>query len=181
MEYSGWPLRKNHNPKTEAAKILIDNGAKYDIAKEIKIKDRWENANALFPNLTYTNGDYVLGAVLSNKIDFVKFMIEKNPKLVSKIYEGSGYVNCSTAPQKYNVKGIDLLMVAAERGNTEIVKYLIEKGAGRGKVVEAEWGFGHDKNAFCSFLLVRWTMAFARNSGNQEVINLIKAAGFTKE
>jgi len=174
------------NGLAEAAKVLIDAGAKYDIGKEIKIRDR-STKNALFPDLTYSNGDYVLGAVLSNKIDFVKLMVEKHPKLVTKIYEGSGNFKCgnsgsgASVSQKYNVKGIDLLMVAAENGNAEIVKYLIEKGAGKGKMVEAEWGFGHDKSLMCPMLLFAWTMKFAKNSGNQEVIDLVKAAGHTKE
>ena len=169
-----------------AAKVLIDAGAKYDIGKEIKIKDRW-NYNALFPDLTYNNGDYVLGAVLSGNVDFVKLMVEKHPKLVSKIYDGTGNFKCgnsnngASTMQKYNVKGIDLLMVAAEHGNAEIVKYLIEKGAGKGKMVEAEWGFGHDKSLMCPMLLFAWTMKFAKNSHNQEVIDLVKAAGHTKE
>ena len=167
---------------TEAAKVMIDAGAKYDIAKEIKIQDRWANANALFPGLTYNNGDYVLGAVLSNNIDFVKLMVDKHPKLVTKSYEGKGSMKCSNNKTAgYNVKGIDLLMVAAEHGNAEIVKYLIEKGAGRGKMVEAKWDMGHSKTDFCPLLLFAWTMRFAKNSHNQQVIDLVKAAGHVKE
>ncbi|MEQ1799045.1 MAG: ankyrin repeat domain-containing protein [Lacibacter sp.] len=167
---------------TEAAKILIDNGATFDPKKEIKVRDR---SLGLFPDLTYTNGDYVLGAVLSNNLEFVKLMVEKNPKLISKSYEGTGNFKCSdgSGPKivKYSVKGIDLLMIAAEHGNAEIVKFLIEKGAGRGKSAQAEWGAGYTKTLFCPMLLVRFTMAFAKKSGNQEVIELVKAAGHTKE
>jgi ankyrin repeat protein len=171
----------------EAAKVIMDAGAKFDIEKPISIRDRSNNQNALFPNITYTNGDYVLGAVMSDKFEFVKYMVEKFPKLVSKSYEGKGSVRCSDSnsggkkDQTYSVKGIDLLMVAAEHGNADIVKFLIEKGAGKGKIAEAEWTGVHDKKLMCVFLNVRWTMSFAKNSGNQDVIAMVKAAGHSKE
>lgn len=162
----------------EAAKVLIDNGANYDPKKEIKMADRWLG---LFPSITYTNGDYVLGAVLSNNLDFVKLMVEKNPKLISKTYEGTGNFKCTEALVQYSVKGLDLLMIAAEHGNVEIVKYLIEKGAGRGNNTEGDWGIGYKKGMFCPLNFVRWTMAFAKFSGKQEIIDMVKAAGHSKE
>lgn len=162
----------------EAAKVLMDAGAAYDAEKEIRIVDRWRNENARLPNVAFTNGDYVLAAVLSNKIEFVKFMVDKYPKLVKKVYEGKGIQHCIGAATNYDVKGVDLLMLAAERGNKEIVQYLIEKGAGRGKSVEIKQ---YKQDKFCPMYPVMFTMGFARNSGNQEIIDLVRSAGFGKE
>ncbi len=162
----------------EGAKVLMDAGAKYDAEKEIRIPDRWGNQNARLPNVAFTNGDYVLAAVLSNKIEFVKFMVDKYPKLVKKVYEGKGTQRCSGAATNYDVKGVDLLMLAAERGNKEIVQYLIDKGAGRGKSVEIKQ---YKQDKFCPMFSVMFAMGFARNSGNQEIIDMVKKAGFEKE
>ena len=90
---------------------------------------------------------------------------------------------CSTggtaAPQGYSVKDISLLMVAAEHGNVEVVKYLIEKGAGKESWdhAEAEWDFGHDNLAMCPMFLIHKTSGFAEKSGNQEIIDLVDKAG----
>ena len=164
----------------EAAKVLMDAGAKYDAEKEVRIRDRSRNENAKLPNITYTNGDYVLGAVLSNNFDFVKFMVDKYPKLVKKVYEGKGTQHCTGNPVGTNddASGGDLLMVAAERGNAEIVKYLISKGAGRGKAVEIKL---YKTDTFCPMFSVMFTMGFARASGKQEIIDMVKTAGFAKE
>ncbi|MBL0358628.1 MAG: ankyrin repeat domain-containing protein [Chitinophagaceae bacterium] len=162
----------------EGAKVLMDAGAKYDAEKEIRIPDRWRNENARLPNVAFTNGDYVLAAVLSNKFEFVKFMVDKYPKMVKKVYEGKGIQRCNGAATNYDVKGVDLLMLAAERGNKEIVQYLIEKGAGRGKSVEIKQ---YKQDKFCPMFSVMFTMGFARNSGNQEIIDIVKNAGFEKE
>ena len=162
----------------EGAKVLMDAGAKYDAEKEIRIPDRWRNENARLPNVAFTNGDYVLAAVFSNKIDFVKYMVDKYPKLVKKVYEGKGIQRCNGAATNYDVKGVDLLMLAAERGNKEIVQYLIDKGAGRGKSVEIKQ---YKQDKFCPMFSVMFTMGFARNSGDQEIIEMVKKAGFEKE
>ena len=164
----------------EAAKVLMDAGAKYDAEKEIPIRDRSRNENAKLPNITYSNGDFVLGAVLSNNFEFVKFMVDKYPKMIKKVYEGKGTQHCDgfKPGTNYNATGVDLLMVAAERGNVDIVKYLIEKGAGRGKSVEIKQFKG---DTFCPMFSTIFTMGFARNSGNQQVIDLVKASPYGKE
>lgn len=162
----------------EASKVLMDAGATYDAEKEIKVRDRSGNQNAKLPNITFTNGDYVLGAVLSNNFEFVKFMGDKYPKLLKKFYEGKGTQRCVGGATNYDAKGVDLLMIAAERGNVEIVKYLIGKGAGRGKTVEVKEYKG---DTYCPMFTVMFTMGFARNSGNKEIIELVKSSGFGKE
>jgi ankyrin repeat protein len=158
------------------AKALIDNGATYTAATEIKVKDK-NNDKALFPNLSFTNGDYLLVSVMSNDSDFVKFMVDKNPTLVTKSYEGEGSIKCGSTTAYYTIKGMDLLMIAAEHGNPAIVRYLIKNGAGRGDYAIAKW---KTKSTTCPLLIERWTMAFAKNSDNQQVIDLVKAAGYTK-
>lgn len=165
--------------KTGIAKALIEHGAKadFDEKKGFSVKDKAGDAGKL-PNFTYKNGDFVLAAVLCNNFDFVKLMVEKYPQYVKKIYEGGGTMHCTGAATNYNATGVNLLMVAAEKGNTEIVKYLISKGAGRGDAVEIKQ-FKGDK--FCPMYSVMFTMGFARNSNNQEVIDAIKVAGFGKE
>ncbi|MBK9175608.1 MAG: ankyrin repeat domain-containing protein [Flavobacteriales bacterium] len=167
--------------KTGVARALIEHGANadFDEKKGFNVKDRAGDA-AKLPNFTYTNGDFVLAAVLTNNLEFVKLMVEKYPKYVTKIYEGSGKQNCSGLPggTNYNAEGINLLMVAADKGNLEIVNYLISKGAGRGDAVKIKQSKG-DK--FCPMFSVMFTMGFARNSNNQGVIDAVKAAGFGKE
>jgi len=165
--------------KTGVARALIENGAKadFDEKKGFNVKDRTGDA-AKLPNFTYTNGDFVLAAVLTNNLDFVKLMVDKYPKYVTKIYEGSGTVRCTGATTNYNAEGINLLMVAADRGNLEIVNYLISKGAGKGDAVKIKQ-FKGDK--FCPMFSVMFTMGFARNSNNQAVIDAVKAAGYGKE
>ncbi len=161
----------------DAVKILIDNGAKYDMDKDMTLKD---THNGVYPHLTYTNGDYVLAAVLSNKIDFVKFMVDKHPESMKKRYEGKGDAAANPGEMaKYKVKDISLFMVAAEHGDAEIVKYLISKGAGKEKwdYAEAEW----DRGNRGVMLLMRRPLGFAKNSGNQEVIELVKQMGYDKD
>ncbi|MEI7802409.1 MAG: ankyrin repeat domain-containing protein [Bacteroidota bacterium] len=165
--------------KTGVAKALIEHGvtAEFDMKKGFKVKDK-RGDNAKLPNFTFKNGDFVLVAVLLNNLDFIKLMVDKYPELVKKSYEGSGTMKCIGAATDYNATGINLLMVAAEKGNIDIVKYLISKGAGRGDAVEIKQ-FKQDK--FCPIFSVMFTMGFARASNNQEVIDAVKAAGFGKE
>ena len=165
--------------KTGAAKALIEHGAtaEFDEKNGFDIKDKRGDASKL-PNFRFSNGDYVLAAVLTNNFEFVKLMVDKYPKLIKKIYKGSGTVKCSGASTNYEAKGINLLMVAADNGNIDIVNYLISKGAGRGDAVEIKQ-FKQDK--FCPMFSTMFTMGFARNSGNQQVIDAVKASGFGKE
>ena len=160
-----------------AVKMLIDNGAKYDIDKDMTIK---EQHLGVFPKLTFTNGDYVLAAVLSDKVDFVKFMVEKHPECLKKRYEGKGDAGVEAGDlAKYTVEDISLFMVAAGHGNTEIVKYLISKGAGKEK-----WEYAHadwDRGNRGIMLLQRRPLGFAKTSGNQEVIELVRQLGHDKE
>lgn len=160
----------------DAVKMLIDNGAKYDMDKDMAIKDPHLG---VYPHLTYTNGDFVLAAVLSNKIDFVKFMVEKHPESLKKRYEGKGNAGNPGELANYKVKDISLFMIAAEHGDVEIVRYLISKGAGKEKwdYAAAEW----DRGNRGIMLLMRRPMGFAKNSGNQEVIELVKQMGYDKE
>ena len=161
----------------DAVKMLIDNGAKYDLDKDMAIK---EQHLGVFPKLTYTNGDYVLAAVLSNKIDFVKYMVEKHPECMKKHYEGKGDAAVNGGDlAKYKVEDISLFMVAAEHGNPEIVKYLISKGAGKEKwdYAQAEW----DRGNRGIMLMMRRPLGFAKSSGNPEVIELVKQLGHNKE
>lgn len=165
--------------KTGVARALIEHGANadFDEKKGFNVKDRRGDA-AKLPNFTYTNGDFVIAAVLTNNLEFVKLMVEKYPKYVTKIYEGKGRQNCSGASTNYNAEGINLLMVAADMGDLDIVNYLITKGAGRGDAVKIKQ-FKADK--FCPMFSVMFTMGFARNSNNQGVIDAVKAAGFGKD
>lgn len=161
----------------DAVKMLIDNGAKYDMDKDLKIKDQHKG---VFPKLTYTNGDYVLAAVLSNKVEFVKFMVEKHPECIKKRYEGKGDAGVNAGDlANYKVTDISLFMVAAEHGNPEIVKYLISKGAGKEKwdYAQADWDQGNRG----IMLLMRRPLGFAKNSGNPEVIELVRQMGYDKE
>jgi len=158
-------------------KMLIDNGAKYDMDKDIKLKER---RLGVFPGLTYTNGDYVLAAVLSDKPDFVKFMVEKHPECLKKRYEGKGDAAAKPGDLAlYKVEDISLFMVAAGHGNPEIVKYLISKGAGKEKwdYASADW----DRGNRGIMLLQRRPLGFAKSSGNQEVIELVRQMGHDKE
>lgn len=160
-----------------AVKMLIDNGATYDIDKDMLVK---ETHLGVFPKLSYTNGDYVLAAVLSGKIEFVKYMVEKHPECMKKRYEGKGDAAVNGGDlAKYTVEDISLFMVAAEHGNADIVKYLIAKGCGKEKwdYAKAEWERGNRG----IMLLQRRPLGFAKSSGNPEVVALVKQLGYDKE
>lgn len=164
--------------KFDVARQLIMNGANTSPDTEIIVVNKG-NDNAVFPNVSYTNGDYLLVAVISGNIDFVKFMAEKYPELIHKVYKGKGFVKCSNdkITANFSVDGVTLLMIAAEHGNTAITRYFFEKGFDKDDFVEAKWDFVSKKQNTCPMLTVRRTMGYAKSSGNQEIMDLIKSAG----
>ena len=107
---------------------------------------------------------------------FVKSIAKKFSQLTYKSYEGEGTLTYSSSTRtQYKVKGIELMMVAAEHGNPEIVKYLIEKEIGGRTVATAKQTALFDKK-ICPMFSTARVQAFAKNSGNQEVIDIVKAA-----
>jgi|GEM_PF-3284412 len=170
----------------EVAKLLLDRGATINTDAEFKLKDRF-NTNALYPGLSWRNSDVLLASLLAGDLSAVKANLEKKPALLRKTYEGTGIIYCNDKSTgaiysfKFKVKDMDLLMIAAEHGKTEIVNYLLQQGAFKEQAATAEWEAGTDKTVFCNLKLTQWPMAFAKNSGNEEIVKLFKTAGYIKE
>jgi len=164
--------------KYDVALQLITHGATTNPDLAITVKNKG-NDNAVFPNVEYTNGDYLLVAVISGNLEFVKFMAEKYPDLIHKKYDGKGFVKCNSdkITANFTIEGVNLLMIAAEHGNLAIVQYFFEKGFDKDDFVEAKWDFVSKKQGTCPMLTVRRTMGYAKSSGNQEIMDLIKSAG----
>ena len=170
----------------DAVRLLVEHGATYSVNRDFPLSERSRMA-ALYQGLTYSNGDILLIAVMSNKADFVKAMVEKYPSLTKKVYEGRGEVYChnpkngNILKNYYNLKGISLLMVAAANGNTDIVHYLVDKGIGKDTPAETTWDSDAKDTDVCGIASKRYAIGFAKSSGKQDLADFLQKAGFSSE